>query len=251
MTDAQTRDGAADQARSKGQKGSRPRRWMSVAIGLAVIPMVAAACSSSPSSSSSSTTSTSTSSGLSAATVKTLQTQLATVGCYTGAVDGVIGSGTTQALKSFQSATGLTVDGVYGSNTKAKLSSAAAAGSKVCTTATTTTTSSSSGSSGVPSAATAAINAYEAANGPKSGTWVITGSSVSSVDPSYVLFHIGPAPGYENTVQGGYGFVHQSGGTWTVIGFGSSEVGCPPGASGNQVVPTNVLTGFGLSCPPS
>jgi hypothetical protein len=80
---------------------------------------------------------------------------------------------------------------------------------------------------------------------------VITGSSVSSVDPSYVLFHIGPAPGYESTVQGGYGFAHQVGASWTVIGFGSSEVGCPPGAAGNQVVPTNVLTGFGLSCPPS
>jgi hypothetical protein len=80
---------------------------------------------------------------------------------------------------------------------------------------------------------------------------MITGSTVSSVDPSYVLFHIGPAAGYENTVQGGYGFVHGAGSSWTVIGFGSSEVGCPPGAAGNQVVPANVLTGFGLSCPPS
>ncbi len=219
-----------------------------MAIGLAVLPIVVAACSSSPSSSSSSTTSVSR--GLSAATVKTLQTQLASVGCYTGAVDGVIGSGTTQALRSFQSAAGLSVDGVYGSNTKAKLSSAAAAGSKICSTTSSTSTST-TGSSGVPSAATAAINAYETTNGPKSGTWVITGSSASSVDPSYVLFHIGPAPGYESTVQGGYGFVHGSGSSWTVIGFGSSEVGCPPGAAGNQVVPTNVLTGFGLSCPPS
>lgn len=240
-----TRDGSTGSARSPR------RRWLALGIGIAVLPFVAAACSSSPSNSSTSTTSTTAHvAGLSAATVRTLQTQLATVGCYTGSVDGVIGPATTQALRSFQSASGLSVDGVYGSNTKAKLSSAAAAGTKVCTTATTTTTSTSTGSS-VPSAATAAINAYETTNGPKAGTWVITGSSVSSVDPSYVLFHIGPAPGYENTVQGGYGFVHQSGGTWTVIGFGSSEVGCPPGAAGNQVVPTNVLTGFGLSCPPS
>lgn len=249
--DVHARVAAATSDGSKTGMRSPRRRWLGLAIGIAVIPVVAAACSSSPSSSSSSTTSTSVHvGGLSAATVKTLQTQLASVGCYTGAVDGVIGSATTQALRSFQSASGLSIDGVYGSNTKAKLSSAAAAGSKVCTTATTTTTSSATGSS-VPSAATAAINAYETTNGPKAGTWVITGSTVSSVDPSYVLFHIGPAAGDENTVQGGYGFVHQTGGSWTVIGFGSSEVGCPPGATGNQVVPTNVLTGFGLSCPPS
>jgi peptidoglycan hydrolase-like protein with peptidoglycan-binding domain len=244
-----------DEAAHDGSKrgaGSPRRRWFALAIGLAVIPLVAAACSSSPPSSSTSTTSsTAAPTGLSSATVRTLQTQLASVGCYTGAIDGVIGPATTQALKSFQSASGLTVDGVYGSNTKAKLSSAASAGSKVCSSASTTTTSSTTGTSGVPSGATAAITAYEAANGPKAGTWMVTSTAASTVDPSYVLFHIGPAPGYESTVQGGYGFVHGSGDTWMVIGFGSSEVGCPPGATGNQVVPTNVLTGFGLSCPPS
>jgi hypothetical protein len=69
------------------------------------------------------------------------------------------------------------------------------------------------------------------------------------VDPSYVLFKVGPAPGHENTVQGGYGFVYLSGGTWSVTGFGTSEVGCPPNNSENQAVPTAVLSGFGLSCP--
>jgi hypothetical protein len=101
----------------------------------------------------------------------------------------------------------------------------------------------------VPAAATSAINAYEAANGPAAGTWVLASSSLSTVDPTYVYFRIGPAAGHENTVQGGYGFAHSSGGSWSVIGFGSADVGCPPGAAGNQVVPTNVLAEFGMSCP--
>ncbi len=98
-------------------------------------------------------------------------------------------------------------------------------------------------------AATAAVVAYETANGPATSTWQITSTQVSSVDPSYVLFRIGPAPGHENDVQGGYGFVHNEAGAWTVIGFGSSEVGCPPGTAQTPVVPTPVLTGFGLTCP--
>ena len=99
--------------------------------------------------------------------------------------------------------------------------------------------------------AIAAINSYQTANGPTAGTWQISSTAVSTVDPSYVLFRIGPAPGHETTVQGGYGFVHDRGGAWTVIGFGSSEVGCPPGNSQNVLVPSAVLAGFGASCPPT
>jgi hypothetical protein len=36
-----------------------------------------------------------------------------------------------------------------------------------------------------------------------------------------------------------------------VVGFGSAEVGCPPGAPGNAVVPAAVLAAFGLPCPTS
>jgi hypothetical protein len=97
-------------------------------------------------------------------------------------------------------------------------------------------------------AARSAINAYEAANGPAAGSWKIT-LQTSSVDPSYVLFNIGRAPGHD--IQDGYGFAHETSGTWAVVGFGSAEVGCPPGASGNAVIPKAVLSGFRLSCPTS
>lgn len=40
---------------------------------------------------------------------------------YTGAVDGIKGSGTTSAIKRFQKGHGLTQDGIYGAKTDAKL----------------------------------------------------------------------------------------------------------------------------------
>ncbi len=102
---------------------------------------------------------------------------------------------------------------------------------------------------GTTGAVTSAIDAFQAANGPASG-WEITSSQTSTVDPTYVLFKLGPAPGYEASYQGGYGFVHQqSSGTWSVIGFGTAGVGCTAGGSSAPTVPTTVLTGFGLSCP--
>lgn len=98
-----------------------------------------------------------------------------------------------------------------------------------------------------PAAARSAINIYEAANGPPAGSWKITSLQTSSVDRAYVLFRIGSTPGHE--IQGGYGFAYEKLGTWAVVGFGSAEVGCPPGASDNAVIPTAVLSEFSLSCP--
>lgn len=100
---------------------------------------------------------------------------------------------------------------------------------------------------GGTSAARAAVISYENVNGPPAGTWKIAGLTASSVDASYVLFRIGPKGNAQ--VQGGYGFVHDEGGVWKVIGFGSAEVGCPPGAPDNPVVPSKVLSGFRLTCP--
>jgi peptidoglycan hydrolase-like protein with peptidoglycan-binding domain len=182
-----------------------------------------------------------------------MQMALASVGCYSGAVDGINGPATTRALKAFQAAAGLTVDGVYKIQTKSKLLAAVSAGKRVCTTTPSTSSTSTTipAGSGVPTAAIAAITSYENANGPATGTWVLSSSQVSTVDPTYVLFHIGPAPGHQDTVQGGYGFAHSSGGTWSVIGFGSAQVGCPPGGPQTPVVPAAVLSGFGLTCPPT
>lgn len=50
-----------------------------------------------------------------------IQTKLKNWGYYNGAIDGVYGTGTFNAVKSFQRKNGLTVDGVAGSKTLAAL----------------------------------------------------------------------------------------------------------------------------------
>jgi hypothetical protein len=104
-------------------------------------------------------------------------------------------------------------------------------------------------SSNVPSGALTAINSYETQNGPGVGKWVIASAQVSKVNPMYVFFRIGPAKGFEDSVQGGYGFALDSGNSWSVIGFGSALVGCPESGSDAAVVPPAVLTEFGFGCP--
>jgi Putative peptidoglycan binding domain len=58
------------------------------------------------------------------AQVKLLQLALNHLGYSVGKVDGVYGPGTTQAVKNFQTAKGLTADGVCGAQTIAALSTA-------------------------------------------------------------------------------------------------------------------------------
>lgn len=53
--------------------------------------------------------------------VTTIQTKLKNWGYYSGSVDGVFGSQTTSAVRSFQSKNGLSVDGVVGSATQRAL----------------------------------------------------------------------------------------------------------------------------------
>ena len=57
--------------------------------------------------------------------VKTLQTNLTNAGYDVGTVDGIYGTKTANAVKQYQQANGLTVDGIAGSNTLAKLSGSA------------------------------------------------------------------------------------------------------------------------------
>jgi len=59
--------------------------------------------------------------GDSGATVREIQTRLKNWGYYSGAVDGVFGSGTSEAVKLFQKKNGLQADGVVGSATLAAL----------------------------------------------------------------------------------------------------------------------------------
>ena len=49
--------------------------------------------------------------------VRTIQTKLKRWGYYNGSIDGIYGSQTTSAVKSFQRKNGLTVDGIAGTNT--------------------------------------------------------------------------------------------------------------------------------------
>ena len=49
--------------------------------------------------------------------VRTIQEKLKRWGYYKGNVDGIYGSQTTAAVKSFQRKNGLTVDGIAGTNT--------------------------------------------------------------------------------------------------------------------------------------
>lgn len=73
--------------------------------------------------------------GSTGSTVSQIQTRLKNWGYYSGSIDGVYGSGTESAVKSFQSKNGLSADGVAGSETLRALgisdtsSSAAASGS--------------------------------------------------------------------------------------------------------------------------
>jgi peptidoglycan hydrolase-like protein with peptidoglycan-binding domain len=53
--------------------------------------------------------------------VSNIQTKLKNLGYYSGTVDGVYGSGTTTAVKNYQKAKGLTVDGIAGTKTLSKL----------------------------------------------------------------------------------------------------------------------------------
>lgn len=59
--------------------------------------------------------------GSTGSTVKEIQTRLKNWGYYSGSADGIYGSGTTAAVKSFQSKNGLTADGIAGPATLSKL----------------------------------------------------------------------------------------------------------------------------------
>src|SRR4051812_17904521 len=67
-----------------------------------------------------------------AAGIEALQRQLNTLGCNAGAVDGTLGPNTIQAVRWFQTAAGLAVDGIVGVDTSGRLAQAAATGSPSC-----------------------------------------------------------------------------------------------------------------------
>jgi len=138
---------------------SRRRRLVLIGAVLAASALLVAACSSSKKDSDSASTTTA-GSATNAQTVKfdkTIQQQLADVGCYSGAIDGILGPETDAAILAFQEAAGLSADGELGPETQSALASDATAKKKVCettsTTGKTTTTTASGGSA--PCTATA------------------------------------------------------------------------------------------------
>ncbi|TWM85108.1 N-acetylmuramoyl-L-alanine amidase XlyA [Bacillus licheniformis] len=60
--------------------------------------------------------------GMSGSDVKKLQSKLNSLGFNAGKVDGIFGSQTESAVKQFQKAVGIAVDGIVGPNTRSKLS---------------------------------------------------------------------------------------------------------------------------------
>lgn len=101
--------------------------------------------SSSSSSSSTSSSSSSSTSKLSVSTVKDIQTKLKAIGMYSGSITGNIGAKTTAAIKAFQKKYGLTVDGIAGQKTIAKLNSVYTSSAAAKSSSSTSTSSSSSG----------------------------------------------------------------------------------------------------------
>ena len=75
--------------------------------------------------------------GSTGADVKTVQTKLKRWGYYTGAIDGIYGTKTKEAVKYFQKKNGLTVDGIAGPKTLAAMGITSSSSSSSGTTANT------------------------------------------------------------------------------------------------------------------
>ena len=114
------------------------------------------------------------------------------------------------------------------------------------TVAPTTTTAAPTTTTSLQSALDAAVAAFQASQGVTPSSYRISAVAVSTVDATWARFSVGPTSATETSFQGGYGYLHQSGGAWNVVGFGSAEVGCSPESGG---VPPAVLAGFGTTCP--
>jgi hypothetical protein len=181
---------------------TRPLR-AAAAVLLATLAVLAVSCSSDDDSGSDTTTTekkeeTTTTSATNAATVrfdKAIQSELAAVGCYRGAVDGIMGPETDAAIVEFQGAAGLTVDGELGPETESKLKEDAAAGKKVCEANASTTTKPATTTTASPAGPACTATAINAAleSGQKATSfvcadgWAAGGWTNGQADGAFIL----------------------------------------------------------------
>lgn len=81
-----------------------------------------------------------------------IQQELKDVGCYTGAIDGILGPQSDAAILAFQKAAGLEADGELGPETESALKAAVSKKETVCTAPTSTTTSAAPGTTSTTAA---------------------------------------------------------------------------------------------------
>ncbi len=140
--------------------------WARIGVVVFALAFVGAACSSGSNSSSGNDTTTTNaanaSKGRSAGgdgnDVLAIQRELTSLGCAPGPLDGTLGPDTVAGIRRFQSASGLSADGIVGPNTRAALSFSAQTGTPRCpATPAPTTPTTTSASGGTPPCTDAAL----------------------------------------------------------------------------------------------
>ncbi len=89
-----------------------------------------------------------------------------------------------------------------------------------------------------------AVTEYENAQGVETLRFEVRNLLLSSVDPNWARFNVAPTFGNEAVFQGGYGVARFDGTSWTVVAFGTADVGCPP-----TDIPAPVRESLQLGCP--
>lgn len=206
----------------------RRRSSWSVLVASVAVAVLAVGCGSSGAKSSPTTSSTKPATSptrqanslLSPAQIKTLQTDLTTVRCFSGAIDGIIGPTTRAGITAFQQSESLTVNGQHGPSTKTTLVAATRSGTSVCTVApaTTTTTSSATAAACTSQTIQAALPAGDTVKDfGCEGEW------------AWALISVDPGPnGYDAT-----GLLKANGTTWQIVDRNSAN--CNP-----SVVPPEI-----------
>ncbi len=137
--------------------------------------------------------------GYTGSDVTGVQTQLKTLGYYTGSLDGVYGTGTMAAVTAFQKMNGLTADGLVGSKTYARLFSSDAATSSSPSGA--DTSGGSADTSGNSGSTDTSGNSGSTDTSGNSGSTDTSGSSGSSDSGTYVSLSYGANGDAVKTLQ--------------------------------------------------